>query len=141
MTKQSKLTPLLLAVQRKTTSYCKKFQKIKQNIRLIKSKPAARAYFRVSNEFIQQLEAINEQVATKRQQFKRELTTARFPQFRQFPADESLVGDQCGVCLDDIEVGRRMMRLDCNCQHVFCQDCVEGWFCDHNTCPNCMHIF
>ena len=141
MTKQSKLTPLLLAVQRKTISYCKKFQKNKQNIRLIKSKPAARAYFRVSNEFIQQLEAINEQVATKRQQFKRELTTARFPQFRQFPADESLVGDQCGVCLDDIEVGRRMMRLDCNCQHVFCQDCVEGWFCDHNTCPNCMHIF
>ena len=62
-------------------------------------------------------------------------------QFHQFEADESLVGDQCGVCLDDIEVGRRMMRLNCNGQHVFCQDCVEGWFADHNTCPNCRHIF
>ena len=69
------------------------------------------------------------------------LTTARIHEFQQFPADESLVGNRCGVCLDDIEAGRRMMRLDCDGQHVLCQDCVEGWFADHNTCPNCRHIF
>ena len=33
-------------------------------------------------------------------------TTARIQQFQQFPADESFVCDRCGVCLDDIEVGR-----------------------------------
>ena len=69
------------------------------------------------------------------------LTTARIHEFQQFPADESLVGNRCGVCLDDIEAGRRMMRLDCDGQHAFCQDCVEGWFADHNTCPNCRHTF
>ena len=54
------------------------------------------------------------------------LTAARIKKFKQFPADESLVGDRCTVCQDDIKVGRIMMRLDCNGQQVFCQDCVEG---------------
>ena len=71
----------------------------------------------------------------------RGLTPARIQRFHQFQADESLVGDRCGVCLDDIEFGRRMMRLDCNGKHVFCRDCVKGWFADHNTCPNCRRAF
>ena len=69
------------------------------------------------------------------------LTPARIQKFHQILADESIVGERCSICQDDIEVGRRMMRLDCDGQHVFCQDCVEGWFADHNTCPNCRHIF
>ena len=69
------------------------------------------------------------------------LTPARIQQFHKCLADESLVGDRCSICQDDIEVGRKMMRLDCNGQHVFCQDCVEGWFADHKTCPNCRHAF
>ena len=69
------------------------------------------------------------------------LTRATIKRFHQFEADESLAGDRCSVCQDDIEVGRRMMRLDCGGQHVFCQTCVEGWFADHNTCPNCRHVF
>ena len=69
------------------------------------------------------------------------LSAARIRQFQQFPADESLVGDKCSVCQDEIEVGSRMMRLDCDGQHVFCKDCVEGWFADHKTCPNCRHEF
>ena len=69
------------------------------------------------------------------------LTAARIQKFKQFPADESLVGDKCSVCQDEIEVGRRMMRLDCDGQHAFCQGCVEGWFADHKTCPNCRHEF
>ena len=69
------------------------------------------------------------------------LTAKRIQQFHEFPADEQLVGDRCGVCLDDIEVGRSMMRLDCDGQHVFCRDCVESWFANRNTCPNCRHVF
>ena len=72
---------------------------------------------------------------------QRGLTPARIEKFQQFQADESLVGDCCGVCLDDIEIGRRMVRLDCNGRHIFCKDCVEGWFVNQNTCPNCRHIF
>ena len=67
------------------------------------------------------------------------LTPERIQKFQHFVADESLVGDQCGVCLDYIEIGRKMIRLDCN--HVFCPDCVGGWFAGHNTCPNCRHVF
>ena len=69
------------------------------------------------------------------------LTAERIQQFSQFLADESLAGNQCGICLELIEVGKTMMRLDCNGHHVFCHDCVENWFAEHNTCPNCRHRF
>ena len=66
-------------------------------------------------------------------------TSSRIQKFHKFRADESIVGDRCSVCLEDVLLGRRMMRLDC--QHVFCQGCVKGWFADHNTCLNCRHLF
>ena len=69
------------------------------------------------------------------------LTADRIQRFQQFQADQSLVGEECAICLADIEVGRRMMRLDCNGRHVFCQDCVETWFANNNTCPYCNHVF
>ena len=61
--------------------------------------------------------------------------------FHSLQADESLAGNKCGICLDIVEVGRRMVRLGCSGQHVFCQDCVLKWFADHNTCPICRHQF
>ena len=69
------------------------------------------------------------------------LTRQRIQQFEKFTADESHVGDQCVICMGDIEAGRNMMRLDCDGQHTFCQVCIEGWFADHNTCPICRHKF
>ena len=73
--------------------------------------------------------------------YKQGLTPQRIKQFEQFTADESHVGDQCVICMGDIEIGRNMMRLDCDGQHIFCQVCIEGWFADHNTCPICRHAF
>ena len=61
--------------------------------------------------------------------------------FPLFTADESHVGDQCSICMEDFEIGRNMMRLDCDGKHAFCQVCIEGWFADHNTCPLCRHMF
>ena len=69
------------------------------------------------------------------------LAPERIQQFDHFQADESLVDDQCSICMEDFEVGRNMMRLDCDGRHVFCQVCIEGWFADHNTCPLCRHLF
>ena len=69
------------------------------------------------------------------------LTPQRIQQFEQFQADDSFVGDQCVICMEDIEIGRNMMRLDCDGQHTFCQSCIEGWLADHNTCPVCRHKF
>ena len=71
----------------------------------------------------------------------RGLTPQRIQQFEQFTADESFVGDQCVICMGDIEIGRNMMRLDCDGQHTFCRVCIEGWFANHKTCPICRHKF
>ena len=92
-------------------------------------------------ELQQELEILQLQIEDKKQQLFKGLTPARIQQFHQFLADKQLVGKQCGVCLEDIEFGRKIIRLDCNGHHVFCQDCVEGWFSNHNTCPNCRHTF
>ena len=69
------------------------------------------------------------------------LTPRRIRRFQLFTADESHVGDQCSICMEDVEVGRRMRRLNCDGQHYFCKQCIEGWFAEHNTCPLCRHVF
>ena len=69
------------------------------------------------------------------------LTPQRIQQFEQFTANDSIVGSQCVICIEDIEIGRNMMRLDCDGQHTFCQVCIERWFDEHNTCPICRHEF
>ena len=69
------------------------------------------------------------------------LSPERIKQFDYFKADESLVDEQCSICMEDFEVGRNMMRLDCDGRHMFCQVCIEGWFADHKTCPICRHLF
>ena len=69
------------------------------------------------------------------------LTSKRIQQFELFTADESFIGSQCVICIEDIKIGRNMMRLDCDGQHTFCQVCIEGWFANHKTCPICRHEF
>ena len=113
----------------------------KRQQHLIQVEKLKQKYILIQGELQQQSALLQQQIEDKRQQLHKGLTPTKIQQFHQFLADETLVGDQCGVCLGDIEVGRRMMRLDCDGQHVFCQVCVEGWFADHNTCPNCRHIF
>ena len=94
---------------------------------------------RVQNELQQQVERVQLQVVEKKRQLLKGLSPETIKQFYHFAAGESLVGDQCSICMENIEVGRKMIRLDC--KHVFCQVCIEGWFADHNTCPNCRHVF
>ena len=69
------------------------------------------------------------------------LSPERIQQFDHLQADGLLVSEQCSICIEDLEVGRRLIRLDCDGRHVFCQVCIEGWFAHHNTCPVCRHLF
>ena len=69
------------------------------------------------------------------------LSPRRIRRFHLFTADETLVGQQCAICLQDINVGRRMRRLTCDGQHSFCPGCCETWFANKNTCPLCRHVF
>ena len=104
---------------------------------------------RLEGEMQEQFETIRQQIDEVRPNLPQEynvrqqqgLSPARIQKFQQFAADDSITGDRCSVCQDDIEVGRRMMRLDCDGQHTFHQECVEGWFDEHKTCPNCRHVF
>ena len=71
----------------------------------------------------------------------RGLTSERVGMFQHFDADESLVGEQCIICMNDFEIGTKMVRLDCHVDHYLCKVCADRWFEDHNTCPNCRHAF
>ena len=69
------------------------------------------------------------------------LSPRRIRRFQIFSADETLVGEKCAICLEDINIGRRMRRLTCDGQHAFCPGCCETWFANKNTCPLCRHVF
>ena len=69
------------------------------------------------------------------------LTRDRIEKFEHFSADESLVGDQCTICFEDLKVGTKMVRLDCHTSHYLCKTCTDNWFKEHNKCPLCNHVF
>ena len=77
----------------------------------------------------------------QQQRIQQGYRSIKFKMFTLFMADESHVGDQCSICMEDFEIGRNIMRLNCDGKHVFCQVCIEGWFADHKTCPLCRHMF
>ena len=96
---------------------------------------------KLQRELQQKVEEFQQQIADKKQQLHQGLTPARIQKFSLYLPDESSVGDQCGICLKNIEINTKMMRLDCKGQHSFCQYCTEKWFADNNTCPICRHKF
>ena len=69
------------------------------------------------------------------------LTNERIQKFEHFSADQSLVGEQCLICTDDLQVGTQMVRLDCHVDHILCKKCVDKWFKDNKTCPSCRREF
>ena len=92
-------------------------------------------------EIQEKTDQFQQQLVLKKKQLFKGLLSERIQQFRQFQADESFVDNQCAICMEDVEIGTNMMRLDCDGQHTFCQVCIEGWFAEHNTCPICRHTF
>ena len=85
---------------------------------------------------------IRRQVFRRRQNpYLRGLTPERIGRFQHFDADESMVGQHCIVCMSDLEVGTKMVRLDCHVDHYLCKTCTDGWFKGHRTCPTCRHAF
>ena len=68
-------------------------------------------------------------------------SSRKFKKFPLFTADQSHVDDQCSICMDNFEIGRNMVRLNCDGKHTFCKDCIIRWLANHNTCPICRHNF
>ena len=125
---------------RRLVLYSKKFEKFKKDLKLL---------IKELDQFLVQLNEKHQNFVQFVENFSsiddddklRGLTTQRIQQFKLFTADESFVGDKCVICMEGVEIGRNMMRLDCDGKHAFCQVCIEGWFADHNTCPICRHDF
>ena len=65
---------------------------------------------------IEELGHFEMQLNEKHENFLSEQKRVFIQQFEKFTADESFVGDQCVICMEDIEIGRNMMRLDQTCQ-------------------------
>ena len=56
-------------------------------------------------------------------------------QSQAFQADNSVANQPCVICLENIEVGARVIKLNCN--HTFHSSCVAQWFGVNTTCPIC----
>ena len=93
------------------------------------------------NYLQEKVEHVHQQIADKRRLLEKGLTDARIKKFHQFTADKTSISEQCTICMESVELGRKMMRLDCDGQHTFCQVCIEEWFTNHYTCPICRHKF
>ena len=88
-----------------------------------------------------QAQEIYRLVEAKKNELPKGLSPKTIKEFMQFEADESHVGVQCQVCLEEVEVGRLIKQLDCRGRHYFCSGCIDQWFANHKTCPICRHNF
>ena len=43
----------------------------------------------------------------------------------------------CGICMVEHEVGKPIVKLDCQCAVGYCSPCITRWRAQKNTCPVC----
>ena len=126
--------------QSKTTFLRRKFSETQQKLQNENSKIIKDKLETLSRDLGKYIYETVQKIENKRQNLLyKGLSKERIQHFHHFIADESYAGDQCTICIQDVEVGRKMMRLDC--KHEFCKECIEGWFAEHKTCPNCRNLF
>ena len=77
----------------------------------------------------------------QQQRIKQGSSSKKFKIFTLLIANESHVSDQCTICMENYEIGRKIVQLDCDGKHTFCKDCIVRWFANHSTCPNCRNNF
>lgn len=53
-----------------------------------------------------------------------------------FHATEEMYDVKCMICLLVIDTPRKMT----NCSHHFCEDCLQEWLSEANTCPQCVQV-
>ena len=92
------------------------------------------------NDIVYRLGNLNQFLAQQQNVTEiRGLNPETIASFVTFNADNSLIGSQCTICLEYINVGRIVKRLTCN--HHFCVGCIDHWFVEKNSCPNCRFVF
>ena len=95
----------------------------------------------IERDVIEKALDLDNLIQYKKYELDKGLSSERIQQFLHFEADGSHVGDQCQVCLEEVEVGKLMKQLDCEGRHSFCSGCINQWFANHKTCAICRHVF
>ena len=67
------------------------------------------------------------------------LSLDRIEKFTTFNADQNTVDEGCSICINDVEINKLMIRLNCN--HVFCRECIIKWFENKVTCSMCRKVY
>ena len=99
-------------------------------------------YFERFNQKFTQLQQLHETFwSAYNRIFAKGLSRERIARFEHFAADESLAGEQCQICYDELVVGTTMVRLDCEGKHFMCESCAHKWFEEQKTCPVCRKYF
>lgn len=57
---------------------------------------------------------------------------------REIDTDESHSPEKCSICLDNFQVGEKIIVLECG--HFNHSSCLRRWFSEHNTCTQCRFI-
>ena len=58
---------------------------------------------------------------------------------REIFAENSKKSEKCNICLEAINRGDQVTRLD-NCNHIYHYDCIMQWVRVKNSCPTCTKI-
>lgn len=65
---------------------------------------------------------------------KKTLKSTVRSKFTKTEVSESLVGDVCGVCMDQFVIAEKITKLSCN--HIFHTPCIDQWLSSYSTkCP------
>ena len=51
---------------------------------------------------------------------------------KKFVDSMNVVPEECSICQEEI---KKKKKLECN--HSFCETCINRWLLSHNTCPCC----
>lgn len=110
---------------------------IVQNILRAYGGPPYRGLGPVNNEGQQLANFIN-QTLMSHQPRTNPLPENVIANLREIDTDESHSPEKCSICLDNFEVGEKIIVLECG--HFNHSSCLRRWFSEHNTCTQCRFI-
>ena len=97
-------------------------------------------YFGRLHNALDERKLVLERRLRRRRRRNRGLAVKRIEEFEQFSSKKS-TEVECSICLYKTKVGKKVLRVDCPGNHLFCKKCICSWFLDNKTCPICRHKF
>ena len=101
-----------------------------------------RVYNELQSKVAEHEQLYNDFISSIRElEVEENLTKNRIEKFEHFKADDTHISGKCPICMENIEIGMELVRLDCDGRHTTCKECVYKWFECSNSCPICRTVF